>query len=159
GVTGDSYGAGVSLELATLKDRVMNANGSLSRWTSPDGTPLRVAAAAPFATFSDLVYSLAPNGRTFDSRVTSATADLAPAGVMKNSIDVGLYDVGAIEGFYAPPGVNPQADVTTWFTNLNGGEPYNTPADQSMIRQIAQFHSPYYLLAGSYGMRQEAPAP
>lgn len=158
GVTGESYGAGVSLELATLKDRVMNVNGSLSRWKSPDGTPLHVAAAAPFATFSDLVYSLAPNGRTFASQVTPATADLSPAGVMKNSIDVGLFDVGALEGFYAPPGFDPQADVTTWFTNLNAGEPYNTPADQSMIRQIAQFHSPYYLLAGSYGMHQEAPA-
>ena len=40
GVTGESYGGGVSLELATLKDRVMNADGSLHPWTSPPGTPL-----------------------------------------------------------------------------------------------------------------------
>ena len=46
----------------------MNANGSLSRWTSPDGTPLHIAAAAPFAAWSDLVYALMPNGRTFDDR-------------------------------------------------------------------------------------------
>ena len=36
GATGESYGGGVSLELATLKDRVMNADGTLSPWTSPD---------------------------------------------------------------------------------------------------------------------------
>ena len=28
-----------------------------------------------------------------------------------------------------------------------------------MIRQIAQFHSPYYLLDGAYGTGREAPAP
>ena len=36
GATGESYGGGVSLELATLKDRIMNADGTLSPWTSPE---------------------------------------------------------------------------------------------------------------------------
>jgi dienelactone hydrolase len=159
GVTGESYGGGVTLELATLKNRVMNANGTLSPWRSPDGTPLQIAAAAPYATWSDMVYALMPNGRNFDDQVTSATADLSPVGVMKNSIDVGLYDVGALDGYYSTPGLNPQADVTTWFTNLNAGEPYTTAQDQYQLRQIAQFHSPYYLLDGAYGTRREAPAP
>ena len=39
GATGESYGGGVSLELATLKDRVMNADGTLSPWRSPAGSP------------------------------------------------------------------------------------------------------------------------
>ncbi len=55
GVTGPSYGGGVSLELATLKDRVMNADGSLSPWRSPGGTSLSIAAAAPVIPWSDLV--------------------------------------------------------------------------------------------------------
>ncbi|MGH2876600.1 MAG: alpha/beta hydrolase family protein, partial [Solirubrobacteraceae bacterium] len=47
GATGESYGGGLSLALATLKDRVMNADGTLSPWRSPGGTPLSIAAAAP----------------------------------------------------------------------------------------------------------------
>lgn len=159
GVLGESYGGGVTLELATLKNRVMNANGSLSPWKSPDGTPLHIAAAAPYATWSDMVYALMPNGRTFDDQVTSATADLSPVGVMKNSVDVGLYDVGALDGYYSSPGLNPQADVTTWFRALDAGEPYTTAQDLFQLRQIAQFHSPYYLLDGDYGASREAPAP
>jgi dienelactone hydrolase len=159
GVTGESLGAGLSLELATLKDRVMNADGTLSPWTSPNGTPLHIAAAATFAGFSDLVYALMPNGRTLDTGVTSATADLSPVGVEKGSILYGLYEVGAFYGYYAPPGVNPQADITSWYTAITAGEPYTTSEDKSIIQQIAQFHSPYYLLDGAYGTSREAPAP
>jgi hypothetical protein len=159
GVTGESLGAGLSLELATLKDRVMNADGSLSPWTSPNGTPLHIAAAATFAGFSDLVYALVPNGRTLDTGVTSATADLSPVGVEKGSIVFGLYEAGAFLGNYAPPGVNPQADITSWYKAIAAGEPYTTAADESIIRQIAQFRSPYYLLDGAYGTSREAPAP
>jgi hypothetical protein len=131
----------------------------LRPWTSPNGTPLHVAAAATFAGFSDLVYSLMPNGRTLDTGVTSATADLSPVGVEKGSIVFGLYEVGVFEGYYAPPGVNPQADITSWYKAITAGEPYTTPEDESVIQQIAQFHSPYYLLDGAYGASQEAPAP
>jgi hypothetical protein len=80
GATGESYGGGVSLQLATLKDRVMNADGSLSSWTSPDGARLHIAAAAPVIPWSDLDYSLTPNGRTLDYQITSPTADLSPVG-------------------------------------------------------------------------------
>lgn len=159
GATGESYGAGVTLELATLKDRVMLPNGTLVSWRSPDGVPLQLAAAATFAGWSDLIYSLAPNGRTLDSQVTSATADLSPVGVEKQSIDSGLYVVGALFGYYAPTGADPEADVIRWFANLSAGEPYDTSADESMTQQLAQFHSPYYLLDGAYGTGQEPPAP
>jgi dienelactone hydrolase len=159
GVTGDSYGAGVSLELATLNDRVMLPDGRLVPWRSPSGRPLHIAAAAPFAGWSDLAYALLPNGRTLDSQVTSPTADLSPVGVEKESIVSGLYAVGALEGYYAAPGVNPQADLTTWYQNIAAGEPYNTPVDRSVIQQIAQFHFPYYLLDRGYGNGRERPAP
>jgi dienelactone hydrolase len=159
GVTGESYGAGVSLELATLKDRMMLPNGRLVLWRSPHGRPLHIAAAATFAGWSDLVYSLVPNGRTLDSQVTSAKADLTPVGVEKASIDGGLYAVGLTSGYYAPPGANAQADLTRWYGSLTAGEPYNTSADQSLLQQIARYHSPYYLLGGAYGTRHEPPAP
>ncbi len=160
GVTGESYGGGVSLELATLKDRVMNTNGSLSQWKSPSGTPLHIAAAAPVIPWSDLVYSLLPSGRTLDTRVTSRTTDLKPIGVEKQSFVTGLFATGGKDGYYSPPGTNPEADLTTWYSAINAGEPYDTNTeDQFIADQIARYHSPYYLLDGAYGAAKEAPAP
>jgi fermentation-respiration switch protein FrsA (DUF1100 family) len=45
GVTGISYGGGQSLELAWLRDRIRNADGSFAAWKSPNGTPLSIGAA------------------------------------------------------------------------------------------------------------------
>jgi len=160
GATGESYGAGASLALATLKNRVMNTDGSLSPWRSPRGTPLRIAAAAPWAGWNDMVYALRPNGRTLDWRITSPTADLSPAGVDKASIVSGLYYAGALGGaYYAPSGVDPQADLQAWFSHIASGGPTDTPFDRAMVQQLAQYHSPYYLLDGAYGIARRAPAP
>ncbi|MGH2883775.1 MAG: alpha/beta hydrolase family protein, partial [Solirubrobacteraceae bacterium] len=160
GATGESYGGGVSLELATLNNRVMNTDGTLSPWTSPNGTSLHIAAAAPVIPWSDLTYSLMPNGRTLDYAVTGATDDLSPIGVEKQSFVTGLYAEGNQYGYYAPPGTNSQADMTSWYADINAGEPYDgNPADEALATQIAQYHSPYYLLDGAYGFGQTQPAP
>ncbi|HEY2161832.1 MAG TPA: hypothetical protein VGH24_11035, partial [Solirubrobacteraceae bacterium] len=158
GVTGPSYGGGVSLELATLKDRVMNPNGTLSPWRSPAGKPLRIAAAAPVIPWSDLAYSLEPNGGTLDYRLTGASTDLSPFGIEKQSFEGGLYALGQVNGYYSAPGTDPQADLTTWYATVNMGEPYGNEAT-FIANQIAQFHSPFYLLDGKYGAPLEAPAP
>lgn len=166
GATGESYGGGVSLQLGTLKDRVMNADGSVSPWTSPGGTPITLAAAAPVIPWSDLVNSLVQNGRTLDYQITSPTADLSPIGVLKQSFVAGLYATGQAStsgqqiGYYAPTGTNSQADLTQWYALTNAGEPYDSnPEAQSVIDQIAHYHSAYYLLDGKYGTPREAPAP
>ena len=158
GATGPSYGGGVSLELATLKSRIMNGDGSLSPWKSPHGTPLHLAAAVPVIPWSDLAYSLMPNGRTLDYKVTSPTGDLSPVGVSKQSFVGGLYTLGLLSGFYSPPGTNPQADLTTWNTLIDAGEPYGSQA-QTITTQIARYHSAYYLLDGAYGTAKQAPSP
>lgn len=138
----------------------MNADGSLSPWKSPHGTPLQIAAAAPQFGWSDLVNALAPNGRTLDYQVTSPTADLSPVGVEKDSIVNGLYATGVRDNaYYAPPGLDPQADATTWVMQTNAGEPYTTPMVQSQVQQFAEYRSPYYLLQGDFGFSKEAPAP
>jgi hypothetical protein len=160
GLTGESYGGGVSLELASLYNRVMNADGSTSPWVSPSGTPLHVAASAPVIPWSDLDYSLLPNGRTLDTAITSPTADLSPFGVEKQSFVTGLYATAPPNGYYAPPGTNPQADLTTWFASINAGEPYDTNSEDQFIEdQIARYHSPYYLLDNAYGSGRARPAP
>jgi hypothetical protein len=47
---------------------------------------------------------------------------------------------------YAPPGTDPQADLTTWFGLINAGEPYDqNPEAQGIIDQITKFHSSYYI--------------
>ncbi|HEY2436139.1 MAG TPA: hypothetical protein VGH93_03100, partial [Solirubrobacteraceae bacterium] len=55
-------------------------------------------------------------------------------------------------------GSDPQADLTSWYTTVNAGEPYGSQAT-FVANQIAQFHSPFYLLDGKYGTPLEAPAP
>jgi hypothetical protein len=160
GATGESYGAGATLELATLKNRIMNANGTLSPWTSPKGIPLSIRAAVPLAPWSDLVNSLAPNGRTLDYQITPPTADLSPVGVEKQSFVPGLYAIGNENGYYAPPGVDPSADLTTWIATLNAGEPYDGNSEiESIVNQLARYHSAYYLLDGAYGTAKEPPPP
>jgi hypothetical protein len=158
GATGESYGGGVSLELATLKTRIMNADGTLSPWRTPKGRALHLAAAAPVIPWSDLAYSLMPNGRTLDYQVTSPTADLSPIGVEKQSFVSGLFALGATGGYYSA--TDQQADLPAWFALLNAGEPYDTnPEAQAIITQIARFHSAYYLLDGAYGTAKQSPAP
>lgn len=158
GATGESYGGGVSLELATLKNRIMNADGALSPWRTPKGTSLHLAAAAPVIPWSDLAYSLMPNGRTLDYRITGPTDDLSPIGVEKQSFVSGLFALGAASGYYSA--TDQQADLPAWFALLNAGEPYDTnPEAQSIITQIARYHSAYYLLDGAFGTAKQPPAP
>jgi predicted acyl esterase len=144
GVTGGSYGGGVSLELAVLRDRIALPDGTLVPWTSPAGTPMRIAGAVPWIPWSDLVYALTPNGRTRDDAITSPTDDLDPPGIVKASFVAGLYASGQATGYYAPPGVDPGSDLNRWFAVTNAGEPYGADA-RAVEDELAAHHSPYYL--------------
>jgi len=155
GAQGESYGGGTSLMLATLNDRVMNVDGTLSPWTSLGGIALHIAAAAPFAGYSDRS-ALAPNGRWLDTQKTPTNL-VSPFGVQKMSIGRGLFLVGAGGAYYPPPGAEP--DVMMGFAITAAGEPYDRPLVESMTKEEAQFHSAYHLLAGTYGTPRRAPAP
>lgn len=159
GVTGESYGAGASLAVATLNDRIMLPDGTVEPWRSPAGHPLRIAGAAPLAGWSDLVTALLPNGRTFDGEVTDPATNLEPIGVWKQSIGTLLYAAGSLMGHYAPAGANPEADITGWFAVMERGEPYDQPEHAYITEQMARYRSPYHLLAGTYGVPTAAPAP
>src|SRR4051795_3003123 len=65
GVTGGSYGGGISMALAALNDRIMLPDGTLAAWRTPrTHKRIGIAAAAPEIPWTDLANSLMPNGRT-----------------------------------------------------------------------------------------------
>ena len=150
GATGGSYGGGLSMALAALKNRVMMPNGSLVPWVSTvDGENLRIAGATPNIPWTDLVYSLVPNGRTLDY-VTDGTP-VGPVGVMKQSLVNGLYFSGqSAPGFYShlppSPAPDPDADLNNWLNELTAGEPYDgDPQVEDIIQEIRTHHSSYYI--------------
>jgi predicted esterase len=147
GVTGGSYGGGQSVQLAVLRDRIRKPDGSYEPWVSPvKKLPMRIAAAAPVIPWTDLAYSLAPNGRTLDYTIAGPSDDIDPIGVLKTSFVAGLYALGQASGFYAPPGVDPDADLTRWYARVNAGEPYDSdPMAEDIVSELASNHSGYYL--------------
>lgn len=162
GVTGDSYGGGQSTMLAVLRDRVMMPDGRLVPWRSPGGKPLRVAAAAPVIPWTDLVYAIAPNGRTLTYADAPASAGYTPVGVEKASIASAVFASaqnstgpgqplgepmipGRPMGFIAPPGTDPEADVTHWISMAGAGEPYDTEDARAVVDLLERYHSAFHI--------------
>ncbi|MGA8218879.1 MAG: CocE/NonD family hydrolase [Solirubrobacterales bacterium] len=159
GATGGSYGGGLSLQLGTLKDRVMMPDGSLVPWTSPvNHISMRIAGAAPDIPWSDLSYALAPNGGTLDYVADSPYS--GRVGIEKLSFQNGLYVTGTVTGRYCGQAPYPSpctdfaADVTAWKARLDAGEPYDgDPTSKAALDEIEAHHSAYYI------DHSEAPAP
>ena len=148
GVTGGSYGGGISMALAALKDRkmVQAGDGTLVPWVSDGGKQMQIAAAQPDIPWTDLAYSLQPNGHTLDYVVDSPYMQRGRIGVMKQSFVSGLYATGQAMSNYAPAGTDPDADLITWFSSINAGEPYDTnPLSQDIVDEITTHHSSYYI--------------
>jgi dienelactone hydrolase len=150
GAIGGSYGGGLSLELATLKDRVMMPDGSLVPWTSPvDHHPMRIAGASPNIPWSDLAYSLTPNGGKLDYVADASFA--GRPGIEKESFQSGLYLSGQLAGEYCgqtpyPTCTDFQSDITQWKNRIDAGEPYDgDPLITSILEEIKAHHSAYYI--------------
>ncbi|HEY8001477.1 MAG TPA: acetylxylan esterase [Solirubrobacterales bacterium] len=143
GSIGGSYGGGMSMALGALKNRKVMPDYSLVPWTSPMGKPMQIAAAAPNIPWTDLAYSLTPNGSTLDYVADAPYA--GRIGVQKQSFVGGLYVSGlGAPGYYAAPGTDPTADLVGWRTRLDLGEPYGADV-QSILDEITQHHSSYYI--------------
>jgi len=157
GATGVSYGGGMSMALATLRNRTMLEDGTLVPWESPGGKEMELAAAVPQWPWTDLAYSLMPNGSTLDFVPDSpykGANGTARIGIEKASYVTGLFGTGLAMSNYAPPGVNPEADLVSWYSLINSGEPYETkPQTQEILDQITTYHSSYYI------DRSQPPAP
>lgn len=144
--SGGSYGGGLSMALAALKNRVMLPNGGYAPWQSPNGTAMSLAVATPSIPWTDLAYSLVPNGSTVD--YIEDASYFGRFGVMKESWVNTLYTLGNTvgEGSYTQGGADPSADLTAWKALLDAGEPYDgNPAAKAVLDEIAAHHSSYYI--------------
>jgi predicted acyl esterase len=147
GATGVSYGGGMSMALATLRNRTMEADGTLVPWKSPGGKEMELAAAVPQWPWTDLAYSLMPNGSTLDFVTDSpykGPDGKARIGIEKASFVTGLYGTGLATSNYSL--TDKEADLNGWYTLINSGEPYETkPQTQEILDQITTYHSSYYI--------------
>jgi dienelactone hydrolase len=145
GATGGSYGGGMSMALAALKNRTMLPDGRLIPWVSPaKELPMRIAAAAPEIPWTDLAYALQPNGRFLDYLADNPYG--TRLGVPKTSFVAGLYALGAATSNYAPPGADPDADLHKWFALTNAGEAplYDSnPLAIDIVEELRAHHSSY----------------
>lgn len=148
GVTGESYGGGQTQMLARLRNQVRLPSGAFAPWASPNGTPLEIKAAWSRWGWSDLAYSLVPNGRFLDFRPYRAGQSIRPYGVKKNSYMNGLFLLANLTGFVAPRGADPTADLNSWKTIVDRGEPYRSDA-LALANEIGTFHSASGLSGGS----------
>jgi predicted acyl esterase len=155
GATGVSYGGGMSMALAALRNRTMLPDGTLVPWKSPAGKSMELAAAVPQWPWTDLAYSLMPNGSTLDFVADSpykGPDGKARIGIEKASFVSGLYLTGLAESDYSL--TDKQADLNGWYTLINSGEPYEAkPQAQEILDQITTYHSSYYV------DHSQAPAP
>ncbi len=140
GVTGISYGGGQSTQLAFLRDRIRNPDGSFSPWRSPAGVPLAITAAWPRWPWSDLVYSLLPNGRYLDFRLSGPTESRDPFGIPIQSYIQGLFAAGKAAGYFcgdalgSSPCDDPSSDLNRQFARILQGEPADASAAEDLER-------------------------
>jgi hypothetical protein len=140
---GGSYGGGMSMALAALKNRVMLPNGRLVPWRSPRGRKMSLAAAAPFIPWTDLAYALVPNGGTLDYVANAPYG--GPYGVMKESYVTTLYAAGCGTPTTFCTTTNPNWNLGAWLRRLEQGEPYSGSLPAQILRQITRYHSSYYI--------------
>lgn len=147
GATGVSYGGGISMALAALRNRTMLPDGTLVPWESPGGKEMELAAAVPQWPWTDLAYSLMPNGSNLDTSTDSPYLGRHgefKIGVEKASFVGGLYGLGLAMSNYSA--TDPEADLTGWYALINAGEPYDSdPLAAEIVNQITTYHSSYYI--------------
>jgi hypothetical protein len=124
-------------------------------WKSPAGKDLKLVAAAPKYGWTDLIYSLVPNGRHFDGRLPETNPDLAqePFGLPKTSINAGLFLSGATgtpntSGQIPSHSTFPQS-IFESFVCLASGDPFenNPTCTGGVERELPVFYedrSAYY---------------
>ncbi|NJC68529.1 hypothetical protein HC031_02145 [Planosporangium thailandense] len=152
-ISGGSYGGGESWLQAA-------AQAGRASWTDFPGLPeLHLRVAVPKYPWTDLAYSLMPNGHGPDlySSAQGAPDTLGvgnPVGVAKLSYINGLYAFGTTNGVFDEGSTGPQTNgpepFTAWLNRMAAGEPYDAPGrvDDAIVGQLrtafSGWHSAYY---------------
>jgi predicted acyl esterase len=144
-VSGGSYGGGESWLQAA--DPV---------WDEFANPPLHLQVAVPKYPWTDLGFSLAPNGRRSLGRPDSPTGDGFPLGTAKASYISGLFELGTQKGAFEEGTTTTPSEETAdgpiniplWNTTIVGtGDPYSPEVDP-VVRQarrgLTEFRSAYY---------------
>ena len=118
GVIGSSYGGGQAWLLMTTREDDALPFG---QWRSPAGKRVRLAAVVPDYTWTDLVYSLVPNGRQRSEGVVDSATANTPLGVPKLSL---------IDGFLASAGSRLPSEAYGWLARTTAGEPYERRSER-----------------------------
>ena len=135
--TGGSYGGGQSWLLAT----------SLP-WTSPGGRTLQLSAAVPKYPWTDLLYSLLPNGRE-SSGPDQSRSHWRPLGVEQSYV-AGLYATGRAKGQGRYNSSDPSdlgSALDMEYVLISAGEPYDTNPLVPQIAAAFENKSSYYARA------------
>ncbi|HEX4717760.1 MAG TPA: hypothetical protein VH300_04460 [Thermoleophilaceae bacterium] len=158
-VTGGSYGGGESWLQASRPDWTLPHEQTAN---DPNPLPaLRLQVAVPKYPWTDLAYSLAPNGHPGLSQCapdddTCAIGSGNPTGVVKYSYVNGFFALGSADGaFEEGSGPGPQEgpySTLAWYSRLvppppAPGEPYDVPGDEIVTqirRGLTEFRSSYY---------------
>ena len=122
--TGGSYGGGFTWMAYTDPT-----------WRSPGGKDLKLAAAAPKYGWTDLPYSLIPNGRHYEGQLPPTAIEDAddPFGLPKTSINAALFASGTtgVPGTSGqlPPHTTFPPEIAQALVCLSSGDPFeNNPA-------------------------------
>jgi predicted acyl esterase len=146
GVTGESYGGGISMALAALRNREMMPNGALVPWESTFGhQKMEIAAAVPQWPWTDLSYALAPNGRNLDYVTNSpygGPEGKYPVGVWKASWSTYLYKVGEALSNYNTSKES-VANIPAWIQRLEAGDPYTDSSILGIVKLLSTYHSSF----------------
>jgi predicted acyl esterase len=152
GVLGSSYGGGQTWLLLTTRGAGAKRFGT---WLSPAGRLLELGAAVPQYTWSDLLYSLVPNGHQ------SSTAPIDPATA---NTPLGIGKQTLIDGFLATAGSKFSPEIVSWLTRLNVGEPYDDPGDpvvpqakRALTEDRSAFYQRDYFRALAAGRARRVP--
>lgn len=147
---GSSYGGGQTWLLLTTRE---DPRLQFGEWRSPRGRLVRLAAAVPQFTWTDLLYSLAPSGHHLSSGVDPARAD-HPFGVGKNTL---------LNGFLATAASKFTPEIVRWLTRFNAGEPYDAgdpiveEARAALTRDRSAFYQDDYFAALRGGRQRRVP--
>jgi hypothetical protein len=168
-VTGGSYGGGESWLQASLASSSNTPDGQPA-WSAFPGLPaLQLQVAVPKYSWTDLAYSLAPNGHgggpsmndiyeSSQGMPTSFEVDENPFGVGKQSYVLGLYALGSSTGRFAHAEYDPiysqeqredgPMSTDAWLVRASL-DPYpSDPIIRQIRRGLTKYRGAYYQVDG-----------